>query len=96
MHFLANAVGEESTESRVASLTEFGPGLSVRKNIYTQRNGVRPMPGSLRPLLEAAFYNPAIWWIGKAMSFLTRPNQKLEFLIKETKRHIGFKSPIAG
>ena len=96
LYFSANAVGEEGTESRVASLTESGPGLSIRNNVYTQRNGVSSMPRSLRPLLEDAFDNPLIWWIGKAISLLTQPNQHLEFLINETKRNIGLKSPIAG
>ena len=96
LHFSADEFGEESTENRVASLTESGPGRSVRTNVYTQRNGVGSVPRSLRPLLKAAFDNPSIWWIGKAIGFLTRPNQQLESLIEETKTNIGFKSPIAG
>ena len=91
----ANAVGEEYSKESIVSLTEYG-GRSIRNNIYTQRNGVSSIPRSLRTLLEVAFDNPSIWWIGQAFSFLTQPNQHFETLLDDIKRNIGFKSPIAG
>ena len=54
------------------------------------------IPEDLADRLVRLHGDPAVWWIGQFVTYLTRPQQQLADDIAQTKEKLGFSNPIVG
>lgn len=54
------------------------------------------VPEDLADRLSRFHSNPAAWWIGQFVTYLTRPQPQLERNLKKAKFNLNFSHPIVG
>jgi len=54
------------------------------------------MPADIHDWLVALHGNPPVWWIGQLITYLMRPNEKMQEVLTKHKEDIGWAHPIVG
>lgn len=54
------------------------------------------IPEDLAQRLSAFHSDPALWWIGHILRYLTRPNKQMRIYWEKKKKEMGFQKPIVG
>ncbi|XP_052239638.1 alpha-(1,6)-fucosyltransferase-like isoform X2 [Dreissena polymorpha] len=54
------------------------------------------LPEDLADRLTRVHCDPAAWWVGQCVTYLTRPNEMLQELLDESKQNLGFTNPVVG